>query len=149
MEQERLALEAQAQDLRHRQDLLEKLQADITAKLALIEEAKKASEPKAATAESLAKAENFQKSLALYDELKAKQVKDIFTENKDPDLAAKYLATMESSRAAKIIGEFKSPEERAFIATVLDRIRTNGTGRALGTKSDVAVAAPTPAPPVP
>jgi hypothetical protein len=147
MEQERLSLENEAQDLRHRQELLLALQADVQAKLKKIEDAKKESEPKAATAEAKVREENFQKTLALYDELKPKQIKDIFIDNKDPDLAASYLVAMDPSRAAKIVGEFKTPEEQQFIVLVLDRIRTRGTGSASGNAAaQLTAAAPAAAP---
>jgi flagellar motility protein MotE (MotC chaperone) len=147
MEQERLSLENEAQELRHRQELLLALQADVQAKLKKIEDTKKESEPKAATAEAKAREENFQKTLAVYDELKTKQVKDIFMENKSPELAASYLVAMDPSRAAKIVGEFKTPAEQQFIVQVLDRIRNRGTGSAQGNAAaDMTAAAPAAAP---
>jgi uncharacterized 2Fe-2S/4Fe-4S cluster protein (DUF4445 family) len=141
MEQERIALETQAQDLRHRQELLVTLQTDIQDKLAKIEAAKKDSEPKAATAESQAKAESFQKSLDLYAELKPKQIKDIFVDEKDVNLTAKYLGAMDPSFAAKIIGEFKTDDEKKFLDAVLDHIRNAGTGSASDTDAAKEMAA--------
>jgi len=84
--------------------------------------------------------------LALYDELKPKQVKDLFVDSKSAELVASYLTAMEPSRAAKIIGEFKAPEERTFIDAVLERIRVAGTTSASGPRAggDVAVTAPRP-----
>lgn len=146
MEQERLALENEAQELRHRQELLLALQADVQVKLKKIEEAKKEAEPKAATAESKAREENFQKTLAVYDELKTRQIKDIFLKNNDPDLAASYLVAMDPSRAAKVIGEFKTPDEQQFVTLVLDRIRNRGTGSAIGNPAAQMTAAAPPAP---
>jgi hypothetical protein len=146
MEQERIRLENQAQELRHRQDLLEQLQTSVESDRKNFEAAKKAFEPKVTGADDRAKAENFQKMLALYDELKTKQVKDLFIDSNNPELIASYLAAMDPSRAAKIIGEFKTPEERKFINPVLERIRTAGTASASGPPAggDVAAAAPRP-----
>jgi hypothetical protein len=144
MEQERLALENEAQDLRHRQELLVQLQADVQAKLQKIEAARKEAEPRAATAETKLREENFQKTMALYDELKTKQVKEIFFASGKEELTAAYLTAMDASRAGKIIAEFKTDDERAFIQRVLERIRTNGTSSASGTKAaaDMTAAAP-------
>ncbi len=135
MEQERLKLENQAQELRHRQDLLVQLQVDVQAKLKKIDEQQQAFEKRVAAANAGVKDDSFQKSLALYDELKTKQVKDIFL-GMAPDIVANYLQAMEPSRAGKIIGEFKSPAESAFIASVLDRIRAAGTTSAIGSASN-------------
>src|SRR5437763_912215 len=77
MEQERIQLEAEAQKLRDRQEMLNKLQASLEAERKKFEDAKKAFAPKVAGADDKVKAENFQKMLALYDELKTKQVKDL------------------------------------------------------------------------
>lgn len=140
MEQERIRLENQAQELRHRQELLVQMQADVQVKLQKIDEDKKAFEAQVAQASAAGKDDSFQKTLALYDELKSKQVKDIFI-GMTPDLVANYLQAMEPSRAGKIIGEFKSPSESAFIATVLDRIRASGTTSAIGSAGNDGSAA--------
>jgi hypothetical protein len=125
--------------------LLLALQADVQEKLKKIEDARKESEPKAATAETKTREENFQKTLALYDELKTKQVKDLLLESKNHDQAAAYLVAMDPSRAGKIIGEFKSPEEQQFIAAVIDRIRNRGTPSAsVNPATAMTAAAPSP-----
>lgn len=129
MEQERLRLEMEAQDLRHRQELLERLQAKIEGDRKKVEEDRKAFEQAVALAASGTGEETFQKTLALYDELKPKQLKDLFIPMGD-ELAARYLGAMAADRAAKIIAEFKTAEERAFILTVLERLRENGTAHA-------------------
>ncbi len=51
------------------------------------------------------------------------------------DDVAKFLVAMDPDRAAKIIGEFKTPPEAKMISTVLDRIRVGGTTSALGSAS--------------
>ncbi len=130
MEQERLRLENQAQELRHRQESLVAMQAQIEADKKKNEDEKKAFDQKVAQTAATAKDDNFQKTLALYDEMKTKQIKDIFI-GMTPDVVANYLQAMEPSRAAKIIGEFKSPAEATFIASVLERIRAAGTQTAI------------------
>src|SRR5436305_871819 len=57
------------------------------------------------------------------------------------DLADKYRTAMESDRAAKIIGEFKTPEEKGFMKGLLDRIQ-NGSKES-GTSSASATAGAT------
>ncbi|MGN6367265.1 MAG: hypothetical protein ACTHN5_03300 [Phycisphaerae bacterium] len=132
MQQERLRLDARAQELRNQQDLLVQKQADVEAALKKITDQKRAFEQQVAAAQKKAVDDNFQKSLDLYNELKAKQVKDLFVAMDDPNLVASFLQAMDTSRAGEIIGEFKSPSETDFIRKVLDRIRTAGTSAASG-----------------
>ncbi|HUO10179.1 MAG TPA: hypothetical protein VM008_17870 [Phycisphaerae bacterium] len=131
MQRERTRLDSLAQELRHRQELLAKLQEDVDARLKKIDTQKKAFEAQVAAAQKKSVDDDFQKTLDLYNELKAKQVKDLFLGLK-PELAASYLQSMDASRAGEIIGEFKSPAETAFIQDVLERIRTAGTSAASG-----------------
>jgi flagellar motility protein MotE (MotC chaperone) len=137
MEQERLQLEAEAQDLRHRQELLTQVQAQVEEKLKRIDDQKKAFDEAVAKEQGKGSTENFQKSLALYDELKPKQVKELFV-GMPVEQAAKYLDAMAPDRAAKIIGEFKSPEDRAFLNKVLEQLRSAGTGAASGSRTAVS-----------
>jgi flagellar motility protein MotE (MotC chaperone) len=143
VEQERIHLESEAQDLRHRQELLVQMQTDVQTKLAQIDADKKAFDDRVALTETKAKDENFEKALALYNELKPKQIKDIFI-GMTPDLVAKFLQAMEPEQAGKIIAEFKSPEESKFISTVLEQIRTLGTSAASGTPASGNTAAVAP-----
>jgi flagellar motility protein MotE (MotC chaperone) len=129
MEQERLQLENEAQDLRHRQELLLQLQAQVEAKLRKIEETKKAFEDELAKASSKDNDAGFQKTLALYSELKPKQVKDLFV-GMQPDVVVRFMQAMPPDQAAKIIIEFKTLEEKAFINGVLERLRGSGTNSA-------------------
>ncbi len=129
MEQERLRLETQAQELQHRQELLDRQQAAFALKLASLEKDKKQFDDRVAAATAKASDEGFQKTLALYDELKPTQLKDLFVTMPAPTVA-EFLLAMDPSRAGKIIGEFQTPQEQAFISTVLERIRTSGTNSA-------------------
>ncbi|MCL2647878.1 MAG: hypothetical protein FWD61_12835 [Phycisphaerales bacterium] len=144
MEQERILLDRQAQEVQHRQKLLEDRKQLLDNDIQKFEAEKKAFEPKATGADDKVKAENFQKMLALYDELKPRQVKDLWmlnaTDPANEELAAAFLTAMDSSRAAKIIAEFKSTQEKTFIDSVMKRIRTAGTSSASGTRTDGNVA---------
>lgn len=130
IEQERLKLEAEAQELRHRQALLAQLQVDVQAKLKKVETDKAAFEAQTQTVVDKAQQENFARTLALYDELKPKQIKEIFS-TMGVDLVAQYLAAMAPDRAGKIISEFKTPDEKQFITGVLERLRSGGTTSAV------------------
>jgi len=134
IEKERLRLENQAQELRNRQELLDHVQATVDAKLKQIEDDRKKFEQRVADVDAKTKTDSFQKSLALYNELKSDQVKDLFL-SMNPEVVASFLQAMETDRAGKIIGEFQTPTERTFISNVLDLIRNNGTNSALGTKA--------------
>ncbi len=64
----------------------------------------------------------FQNSLDLYTAMPAKQVKTIFM-NLSEQTVQQYLQAMDTRTAGKIIKEFKTPDETAFIQRVLERIR--------------------------
>jgi len=64
----------------------------------------------------------FQSSLALYTAMPVKQVKSIFM-TLNEQTVQQYLQAMDTRTAGKIIKEFKSADETAFIQRVLERIR--------------------------
>jgi len=66
--------------------------------------------------------QGFQDSLALYTAMPAKQVKTIFMTLTD-DTMMRYLEAMPPRTAAKIMKEFKAPEETDRIQKVLERMR--------------------------
>jgi len=82
----------------------------------------KSFETRAEEQEKLLTDEGFQASLLLYNTMPAKQVKSVFLGLED-DTVMRYLQAMQPRTASKIIKEFKTPEELARIATVLERIR--------------------------
>jgi hypothetical protein len=73
-------------------------------------------------ASKLATDKGFQDCLALYRSMPGKQVKTIFM-SLDEKMVGQYLSAMEPRAAARIVKEFKSPEETQFIQKVLERIR--------------------------
>jgi hypothetical protein len=75
-----------------------------------------------AEAERLQIDKGFQDSLALYSIAPPRQVKAIFM-NLGESTVEEYLDAMDERTAAKIIKEFKSPAETAFIQGVLERMR--------------------------
>jgi len=64
----------------------------------------------------------FQNSLSLYTAMPSKQVKNIFMTLSEATVQ-QYLQAMDTRTAGKIIKEFKSSDETAFIQRVLERIR--------------------------
>jgi len=146
MEQERLRLEREAQDLQHRQNLLDTQRREVEAALAKIDAEKKKFQAQVQAAEAKAKEENFTRTLALYRDLKSKQVKDLFM-GMNEDLVADYFKALEAEQTTKIIGEFKTADERAFVGRVLERIRSGGTSPASGPGVGAATMPGTPARP--
>ena len=146
MQQERLRLDARAQELRNQQELLDQKRAEAEAMWKKTKDLKDAFDKQVAAAQKKSVDDSFQKSLDLYNELKAKQVKDLFVAMNNPDQVATYLQAMDTSRAAEIISQFKTATETDFIKNVLDRIRNAGTSAASGSSptgsSSSAAAAP-------
>ena len=65
----------------------------------------------------------FADTLAMYDSMQAKQVKDVFG-GLDDATVTRYLRAMEPGRAAKILKEFKSPDETQRVQRLLEAIRS-------------------------
>src|SRR5450432_2553948 len=70
----------------------------------------------------LANDKGFQDSLLLYNTMPAKQVKTVFM-GLDDQTVMNYLEAMQPRSAAKIIKEFKSPEETERVQKILERMR--------------------------
>jgi flagellar motility protein MotE (MotC chaperone) len=77
----------------------------------------------------LASDKGFQDSLQLYSSMPAKSVKAIFLSLSD-EVVQQYLEAMAPRDAAKIIKEYKTPEELNRIQMVLERMRTASTNSA-------------------
>jgi hypothetical protein len=116
-------------DLRHQDDLAREQAADDRAK---VEQARAALAQQKAEQEALKTDKGFQDSLALYEIMPTKQVKTIFMTLGEATVVA-YLDAMPPARAAKIIKEFKSPEETDRIQKVLERLRVPPTTAPAGT----------------
>jgi hypothetical protein len=70
----------------------------------------------------LATDKGFQDSLALYNTMPAKQVKQVFA-SLDDATVVRYLQNMQPRRAAQIVKEFKTPDEVQRIQRVLESMR--------------------------
>jgi hypothetical protein len=96
MERDRVALEKSRTELTARQELAKKLETD----------------------------KGFQDSLQLYNTMPGKQVKTIFMAMDDATMR-QYLQSMQPRVAARIIKEFKSPDELTRIQKVMEAMRTS------------------------
>jgi flagellar motility protein MotE (MotC chaperone) len=106
-------------DLQSQVDLAnQKLSVDRKA----LEKEKQAVAAKEKEAQTLQTDQGFQDSLAVYNSIPPKQVKDIFL-NLDQQTVRQYLEAMDARQAGKIVKEFKTPVERAFIQKVLESMR--------------------------
>jgi hypothetical protein len=73
-------------------------------------------------AQKLQDDQGFQTSLSLYSTMQPRQVKNIFM-TLGEGTVQEYLQAMDTRTAGKIIKEFKTSDETAFIQRVLERIR--------------------------
>ncbi len=106
-------------DLKRQVDLAnQKLAADRTA----LEKREKDLTNREQAAQKLQNDTGFQNSLAIYNAMPSKQVKSIFMTLGEATVQ-QYLTAMDTRTAGKIIKEFKTADETAFIERVLERIR--------------------------
>jgi flagellar motility protein MotE (MotC chaperone) len=70
----------------------------------------------------LASDKGFQDSLELYRTMPAKQVKQVFL-SMDDETVKRFLQAMEPREAAKIVREFKAPDEQVRVQKVLEQMR--------------------------
>jgi flagellar motility protein MotE (MotC chaperone) len=78
-----------------------------------------------AQATKIAGDKGFQDSLSLYNSMPPKQVKSVFVAMSD-DQVVSYLRAMEPKAAAKILKEYKSPEELQRVQKLMDRMQQAG-----------------------
>lgn len=145
IEQERLRLEREAQDLLQRQKLLETQRQEFDARQTQFDDLKKAYEAEVAATKTRLQKESFTRTLSLYGELKPRQVKEIF-QGLEPQTVVDYLQAMDSEQATRIIAEFKTPAERKFIGQILERMRTPGMGPANNSTGGASAGTTMPAP---
>ena len=141
LQEGRLRLENAAQDLQHRQDLLEQKQGDLELAQQKLAEDKKVFEAQVAAAKAGANDAGFDKAMTLFDGLKPKQVKDLLVAMQVSD-AAKFVGAMEADRAAKVMAEFKSPTEKTFLGDLVDQVRGAHGNTGTGAATTPAAAAP-------
>lgn len=79
--------------------------------------------------------EGYQKSLELYEQLQARQVKNLFLGLED-DVVLAYLRDMDPAAAAKVLKEFKTDEEADRARRILEKMRQGEEGTAVATAAD-------------
>lgn len=115
-------LERRARELKDLQRQIDLAKAQVAKDRAALESDEKRLADQKAQATRLAGDKGFQDSLLRYQAMPGKQVKQIFM-TLDDQTVMDYLQTMEPRAAARIIKEFKSPEEVERIQKVLERMR--------------------------
>jgi flagellar motility protein MotE (MotC chaperone) len=111
--------ERQLQDL---QRLVSVAQAQLQTDRAKLEADQQKVTDQQQQADRLASDQGFQDSLNLYNSMPPKQVKEVFLAM-DDDTVVEYLRAMQPRTAAKVIKEFKTPEELDRVHRLMDRMR--------------------------
>ncbi|MGA3067692.1 MAG: hypothetical protein ABSF29_12685 [Tepidisphaeraceae bacterium] len=117
-----LLLDRRQRELTDLQEQVDLANHKLAADRAAFEAEKKALADREDASARLAADKGFQDSLSLYTAMPPKQVKNIFM-SLDEATVENYLDAMEPRAAAKIIREFKTPDETAFIQRILERMR--------------------------
>ena len=126
-------LDRREREVAARQELVQRDRSVQDQRQVVLDTRQKTLEDREKTLSNTAVDKGFTDSLALYDSMTAKQVKDAFA-GLDDAAATKYLRAMEPSRAAKILKEFKTPAESVRVQKFIDMIRSpqadiKGTGQ--------------------
>jgi flagellar motility protein MotE (MotC chaperone) len=111
--------ERQLQDL---QRLVSVAQAQLQTDRAKLEADQQKVTDQQQQADRLASDQGFQDSLNLYNSMPAKQVKEVFLAM-DDQTVVEYLRAMTPRTAAKVMKEFKTPEELDRVHRLMDRMR--------------------------
>ncbi|MGF1632335.1 MAG: hypothetical protein ACFCVE_00655 [Phycisphaerae bacterium] len=123
-----LTPEAVAELDRRRRELLdmrrqiEMARAQLAQQRAEIERREQALADRQALWTATARDEGFQQTLALYEGMSSKQVKELFMQL-DDNTVISYLRAMEPRKAAKLVKEFKSPPEVERITRIMESMR--------------------------
>lgn len=121
--------DAQSAMLDRRRRELDALQAQVAVQQKALAEASEALaadrqklDAREAAAQNIAADQGFKDSLKLYETMPPKQAKTIFMGMPD-EAVVPYLRAMQSRTAAKILREFKGPEEQDRLARLMEQIR--------------------------
>jgi hypothetical protein len=117
-------LDRRQREMADQKALIDKAKAQLAKDREDLERQRQELSDKQKEATRLADDKGFQDSLALYNTLPGKQVKTIFMSLDDATIQ-QYLQAMEPRSSARIVKEFKTPEELARIQKVLERIRNS------------------------
>ena len=139
LEAERLRLDTVAQQQRQEQERLVSEAQKLEARKKELNDQQRAYEQTLATADAQADAAGFAKMMSILEALKPKQIKDLLM-TMPPVEVAKYIAAMEPDQAAKVLGEFKSVEEKQLLNGVLGKVRGARADSGTGAASEPGVA---------
>ncbi len=119
-------LQRETADLRHQLEmakvLLNQQKVDLDVQRKAIADA-------AARQDKLLADQTFQQTVAMYEQLKATQVKQMFVEllkQGKTQQVLDYLTAMQQRKAGAVFKEFKTPDEIAQVADLLERLRARG-----------------------
>jgi hypothetical protein len=124
-------LDRRLQEVQAREDALAKAQKALDDDRAKIAVQQKKQDERDSAQTRQAQDKGFADSLALYDSMSARQVKDVFT-GLDDATVTRYLRAMEPARAAKILKEFKGPGETERVQRLIESIRGQPQPQAAG-----------------
>jgi hypothetical protein len=130
--------ERELADLKQQTDLA---QQQLTRDRAAMDTQRQALEAAKQQQAALASDKGFQDSLLLYNTMASKQVKSIFMGLDDPTVM-NYLRAMQPRTAAKVIKEFKTPDETTRIQQILERMRQSAPATAPAPPGPTAAASP-------
>jgi hypothetical protein len=122
-------LERSQRNLLDLQRLVEQGQKKLAEDRLALAAKEKALEDREKSAERLAVDKGFQDSLALYQSMPAKQVKQLFLGMEDQTIV-QFLQAMEGRAASKITKEFKTPEEVERLKKIMERMRQSANPQA-------------------
>jgi hypothetical protein len=117
-----IELEQARTELLALKDQVARAQAQLAADRADLEQRRSDFDRRTAEAQRLAADKGFQDALAIYTTLPAEAVKTHFM-TMDEDTIVQFLRAMEPRMSARIIREFKSKDELALMARVLQKMR--------------------------
>ena len=134
-------LDRHAREVQAREEELAKAQKSLDQRLTEFAARQKKLDERERSLDKDAQDKGFADSLAVYDAMQPRQVKEIFA-GLDDATAMRYLRAMEPSRAAKVLKEFKSPAETERAQRLIEMIRAAGGAAAPTTQPQAAAAAP-------
>lgn len=123
LERTRADVEALVRNLNLAQRKVQRDQAELAEKQAILDKRLKEIEQRAND-------EGFQKAIAMYESLPPKQVKGMFLQliaDGDSDQVVAYMESMEPRKAAKVLQEFKDPADLKRATELTERLRQRGS----------------------
>jgi hypothetical protein len=135
-------LRREIQDLQHANELARRLLTEERARL----DAERKAFAQFVDAENRKRSDtDFLQTVKVYEQLKARQAKEMFQQLLQKDQADQvldYLAAMQMRKAAAVLKEFKAPNEVAQAADLIQRLRSRGVNLTVEKSGGKSLAAP-------